>query len=106
MLFGVADIHTIEHFRPVARFGSARARVESQNSVASVVFAFKQSAKSYVFDFFFGFGKVFIDFFEYRFVALFFGEFDHHLRVADSLFGFIENVEFVSYLLRFAAYVF
>ena len=106
MLFGVADIHTIEHFRPVARFGSARARVKSQNSVASVVFTFKQSAKSYVFYLLFGFGKVFIDFFEYRLVALFFGEFDHHLRVADRLLGFIENVKFVSYLLRFAADVF
>ena len=102
VFFGVAYIHAVEHFRPVASLGSARARVQSKYRVARIVLTFKQSAKSYILYFLFRLGKVFVNLGKNAFVALFFGEFDHHPRVGDGFFGFIENVEFVSDLLRLA----
>ena len=39
---GVADVHAVEHLRPVLRLGAARARVQREQGVAAVVFAVEQ----------------------------------------------------------------
>ena len=81
---GVADVHAVEHLRPVLRLGAARARVQREQGVAAVVFAVEQRGE---------FERVEIlphalqlpaDFLAHGVVVLFLGQFHHHFDVVGA----------------------
>ena len=81
---GVADVHAVEHLRPVLRLGAARARVQREQGVAAVVFAVEQRGEPERVEVFAHALQFAPDLLGHGVVVLLLGQLHHHLDVVGA----------------------